>query len=1465
MQEYEQPITSNIFEPPIKKDPKYEEPISNKNVSPLIPLKLDNSSYADLDSIFREYDRDLTKEDILGDERLMEVIRSNLEARYTPGGVYTRARRTAVGLGGGDVGGIFGKDYRSMDDERVFEIWQNYQRSFAGGQTVTTANEIAYGMGADDNTKIKLGAGYKLFDQMGNAFTGEGSWSEMGDAIWDYTKSAVYDPSTILGFGIGKALTFGVAKTKGAVARALMIKSYQDALKKGVTKTTALKAIGESVKKAVPFAVGDASIAAGVDVGYQMQLIDVGVQDEYSKAQTGLTALGAMTVIPTLVALGATAREFRKSDLAPQWLSYTKFNGDSLRLGSDEAERLLKERVQENLLIDNIDENFGVIKDKKDIWKISDQVFSSAETSINQKKFPTGYSTIKNKGFIKDGDVVLDIGGGRFDNVLEDISNINAKGYIFDPFNRPKSYNDQTVNIVKDGGADVVMSNNVLNVIKEDENIIKIIEQAENALKINKKAFFSVYSGNATGVGKETSKGFQRNEKLSAYVSKIENIFGKGNVEIKNNLIIATKKTQKEDTITPTTKNFLGWNKLVDASEGRIKQRGERYTDSEVLNAFFTYFFRGDPTKDTGGYAEALKKAGFVVHESMIEKYGNKTAVYANAINFLSDDKVKSIVKKFEKDTGYKLKFFGEGGKLVGSDKVTAKSLESHLVKQTRQAGVSLQIISNLEKFKKEGYNTDDAIKLLGAIRDAEASGITIGSKVSPIDNRGNIGTIQSIEGDSATVLFINKKTLAEQTKTFKLKDLRYVYSKGEKNVISKIFGYGLKKEDPRRGQFIMSTYKRLLTSHLSTTGANVKGFTALVSLNTAADFATGAINLGQSGLYKVFMADDKAATKYFNRFKGSYAGAFRRGTDIISPDVPIGYADAVLELNPEIQSRLFRDVAGDGGVRDSIETFNLDRTVTPERMLWRTADSVTKGAQTLSLVRLQDDLTKRWAFGTNVNQAIMREYGISPDKFFSKKDVGLEMASDRFKEMVLEKALFRTQRETASVNWSTLPGREGLYAARTWAKNVEIFSNRTPFGFIVPFGSFLNTTVATMADLTAVNAFRFGIRKLTGDELDFATREGAEAVGKAIAGWSTIYLGIQSGDFISEYFEGEGGGARDRIKNGLAYNQDQLPDGSISDRKYDWPVSTMRLLSQIGAHGMGDSNNPSDFKLEEVPTDLIAELGVQIGAQSVRDLDRFGQSIIYASKALIDKDTGPFLDLVFGMGDRIVQGATRPFDPINQIIGIATDKNMNPNLKEGAGLQGQMMRYVNNIFGDTEGLSKKATATRGVDYKPDVGKQILGNRGLPNPNLVESMMNMAGQPYWEAIGRIDAPEKIRNILKGIAAPIIEATSIKYLKLNPDYKDLPLKDKEKILDTIRKESRSQMMEVFEKGMPKSMNIFRLLDKKNKKEIKNVMNFLGLEGELEDVMKEENPLPTLLKIQTLMDIYDDVFYGDLKLD
>ena len=204
MAEYEQPIIigGTQLEPPIVFDPDFEKPISIGesifNTDPIISQGVDNSSYTDLNNIFSQYNRKLTKEDILKDDRLMDVIRTNLEARFTPGGALTKARRGLTGLSGGAIGGLSSQDYRDMSDEDVFEVWQNYQRSFSGGRTVTTANEIAYGMGADDTIKAQLGAGYLLFDQMDNAFTGEGSWAEMGDAIWDYGKSAVYDPSTIL-------------------------------------------------------------------------------------------------------------------------------------------------------------------------------------------------------------------------------------------------------------------------------------------------------------------------------------------------------------------------------------------------------------------------------------------------------------------------------------------------------------------------------------------------------------------------------------------------------------------------------------------------------------------------------------------------------------------------------------------------------------------------------------------------------------------------------------------------------------------------------------------------------------------------------------------------------------------------------------------------------------------------------------------------------------------------------------------------------------------------------------------------------------------------------------------------------------------------------------------------------------------------------------------------------------------
>ena len=354
----------------------YEMGVVPYNIEqPVVVPSLDKNSYINLENIFAQdyQNKRLTKEQILADNRFMDVIRSNLEARYTPGGLLTKARRGAVGLAGGDIGGLKGRDYRKMSDEDVFEIWQNYQRSFSAGQTVTVGNEIAYTMNANDDTKVKLGAGYKLFDQMTNAFTGDGSWAEMADATWDYAKAGVYDPATLLGFGLGKLFGFGATKTSAVAAKTLMKQAYLKAVKEGTTRQLAYKTIGNTVKQALPFAFIDTTIAVGVDALQQMQLMDVGVQDEFNPAQSAITAAGNMLVIPTLVAMGATAKELRKGPLKNTFLSYRQFDEDFLTLGTSKAEQLLKERVKKSTIIDYVDENFGLIKgDSKNFleWKV---------------------------------------------------------------------------------------------------------------------------------------------------------------------------------------------------------------------------------------------------------------------------------------------------------------------------------------------------------------------------------------------------------------------------------------------------------------------------------------------------------------------------------------------------------------------------------------------------------------------------------------------------------------------------------------------------------------------------------------------------------------------------------------------------------------------------------------------------------------------------------------------------------------------------------------------------------------------------------------------------------------------------------------------------------------------------------------------------------------------------------------
>lgn len=169
------------------------------------------------------------------------------------------------------------------------------------------------------------------------------------------------------------------------------------------------------------------------------------------------------------------------------------------------------------------------------------QEYSSKKTSINKFKLPRIYNLVKNIDGFKKDTTNLDIGGGRFDNMTESLlSNFNISNLIYDPYNRSEMHNHNTLMHIKVKGADSVTCSNVLNVIKEREIRSKIYLIAHSALCIGSFAYFTVYEGNKSSIGKQTGKDqYQTNMRIKDYIPEISEIFE--SIEIRNGLIIAQR------------------------------------------------------------------------------------------------------------------------------------------------------------------------------------------------------------------------------------------------------------------------------------------------------------------------------------------------------------------------------------------------------------------------------------------------------------------------------------------------------------------------------------------------------------------------------------------------------------------------------------------------------------------------------------------------------------------------------------------------------------------------------------------------------------------------------------------------------------------------------------------------------------------------------------------------------------
>lgn len=199
------------------------------------------------------------------------------------------------------------------------------------------------------------------------------------------------------------------------------------------------------------------------------------------------------------------------------------------------VDEMRKEHPNANKIRVDIDKEFSVWE-RDNSLDTPEQKYSSAATSINASKLPAVFNLVD----FEEGTLNLDYGGGRFDNATTALAERGVTNLIYDPFNRTKEHNDTVIRAIREsGGADTITCSNVLNVIAEQEVRLSVIKNIKKLLKPNGVAYFTVYEGNGTGVGAESSKGYQLNKKTRDYVEEIAMVFPKEKIQPRGKVISA--------------------------------------------------------------------------------------------------------------------------------------------------------------------------------------------------------------------------------------------------------------------------------------------------------------------------------------------------------------------------------------------------------------------------------------------------------------------------------------------------------------------------------------------------------------------------------------------------------------------------------------------------------------------------------------------------------------------------------------------------------------------------------------------------------------------------------------------------------------------------------------------------------------------------------------------------------------
>lgn len=620
---------------------------------------------------------------------------------------------------------------------------------------------------------------------------------------------------------------------------------------------------------------------------------------------------------------------------------------------------------------------------------------------------------------------------------------------------------------------------------------------------------------------------------------------------------------------------------------------------------------------------------------------------------------------------------------------------------------------------------------------------------------------------------------------------------------------------------YTQSLWKRLVTAHPGTTGLNVKGWSLTYALNTFSDMVEGVLLSGGP------------LTK---NGRASMLGAIRKGYNVLNWIDTAEAAKEFFEVQPEVGAKLHRFLTAGVDEGDVLGMYNLDKN----SKFNRGAENVTNFLQTLSGVKLQDELTKQISFMSALDQEIMRKYGYGYNKFMERKDAYVTMFSPEFTD-IMETAIDKALRETYSKAYSQNSSGKGI--VRHLSREVERLSNTPGIGMLIPFGQFLNNSINTVADYTGMSLAYHWSKRLYGSKIDFNEERGQQLLAKTVVG-----IGLATGYFAPREFE--------KMQEGLRWNEEPQYAGGKLDTTFDAPYPYFSILGRIIAHKSNDG---------EVPAELVDEAWNLFIGQTTRELGIAGNEAAQFGRDLLGlalEDIGGATVTALGaIGAQIASGFTRPLDPINQFALAITDSYEPLDRRQGIRAWNEAIRYVDAVLPSTsEEMRKYPTMPTPPQ---DLGRVLGGNRTAQPPSLINRMLASVGRSPWNAVKWQGDYPQLKNRLDSIIEPILQDKALTAIS-KKDFFKMSLRERETVLNKILKDAKEEARGILAQGSDrdKLLNRMNTIYGYGEKERREALNRLGLgDMKLEDIATLPNGVQTLGVIIEVLQ--NPVEYEDIK--